>query len=1467
MSLTVAGVKLIEAGLGWAVGRLGDAAVKATFGRREAKAELVEISAESVAAALEVAPEIAADLSSQAYANHVLAPALLEVLRRRDADFEADDLARGFLSRFVEPYLRDRSMDDVLGQVFQLEPQRLQQAFAVMATTLRLACLRSKYWREPVEGAVIGEILLRVSDIHERLRPSVPSTVDLAAARKDAHFGSEGLRSWPQTISRFQLARPETEQLRRRILDNPAAATLLIGVAGSGKSALLADLAARLEADGMTVFAVKADQLRPDVANFSDISRDLGLQRPIDETISALAAVEPVVVIIDQLDAVSEVMDRSGGRMRLLLNLTRRLARDGEGGPVHVLVSSRPFEANYDARFETLEAERFPLALPSYAQVEGLLRELGTDPAVVPASLQETLRRPFLLKLFVQILERGAPTANLLHGELLSAWLASAPLGDGRERRAVLELLQAMAREMTASERLWIPADQFDLMDPDAAHRAEACELIIRNDRQLGFAHQAWLDDFQARGFSTGAALADYALSVQDRLFNRATILRGLERMRVTGGGAYGEALDTLLGDPRTRRHLRHLLVDLIASQPAPEPRETAWVRQLLQADPALARRAVAAIVSHWAGWRDALLPLVRTVLANPDLSRTAAAMAAAEIEHDPASGERLLNRFWSDPARDYEVFDIISRAKLWSPSVRARLTSVFERGDMTPWALAGFLSDLADAERFDDAIDLFTAYLSGTPFQPGSHPTLHDLDKVATAAPRAFAEVALPWFCKVVGAPAEHVAVRDQYLYSEALPTDWDDAHQDGSVFAALKTALQLTATQEPAAFLSLVARAQGIEVEEVQTVLAEGFAGGAPALADEGLRWLLADRRRFLLGRAHVDDEENVGRMVTDWSTRALLIAAAPHAARELLEEVRDALEAWDGYSAWVWKDDDARLRRERRQWAEEHRTILLDLLPPDLLSARRRRQVAEAVRRQPRLTRHARRMASFVTSPMSADAMGKATDDEIMGMLDAVPDGSDRFRRSRRRFRDGSFVEIARAFGDFALEQPARAMDLVRDRFVAGRHEYAAGELLQKVAQKGIAADTEIRGLIHELLGRGFGSESFRRDSAWAFQAIADRQGGLTPSELELVERWLVTDPEAIADRIARANLRQTQDAERNAKREPPKPHALLFGRGLGGLTILPGGNYSFLSTLAVGLLVGDTPDVEGWLGLLERHASRPEEPEVLSALLVRYGPPLFNADRARVQRLFATLWRTTPAAFDRPAEGFLWTYRELLPDDVRCAMLQRWLQSSDPALRQLGGEYAMGLALVGERDRGTEVAALAGGDEAPETQGRAFATAAGWREEGVPELRRTAHDAIVRVAPAAKGLVCEALATALPFRNPLPPDEPTRVFLRSLIVNDDLLRACLGHRLVEALQGLLLEAGFDGLVLDLAERIAETTLSSGRRMGLMVSAELVSLGVSLQRGPEDQRHRAMALYERLLDSDAYGAHEAARASLQR
>ena len=199
------------------------------------------------------------------------------------------------------------------------------------------------------------------------------------------------------------MERPEQETIEARFQLHTSS-TVLLGEPGSGKSALLSKIASDLLDHGATVFALKADFLPTEVRTEADLQRELQLPALPSDLILRLAALQPVYVFIDQLDALASQLDLRSGRLNVLLNLVRRIG----GVPnVHVLLSARTFEFNHDVRLRAVEAEAVTLALPPWHEVKERLAEVGIDPDAWPEKARDVVRIPQALKTFIALVGSG----------------------------------------------------------------------------------------------------------------------------------------------------------------------------------------------------------------------------------------------------------------------------------------------------------------------------------------------------------------------------------------------------------------------------------------------------------------------------------------------------------------------------------------------------------------------------------------------------------------------------------------------------------------------------------------------------------------------------------------------------------------------------------------------------------------------------------------------------------------------------------------------------------------------------------------------------------------------------------------------------------------------------------------------------------------------------------------------------
>jgi len=1475
MSVVLAAI--VTGALTWAGERIVDkslSGLKAKLRDSAAKDELTQITIAGIEAGIAITPSIGDDLRSETFIHGVVGPIVIDRLGDPSIATPSAQLAQQYIERFVAPWAKDGSRDSALTRIFQTDRASVERSMEAVVDAIRTGLFASDHWKDEGRDRTIAETYRKVSELHDvQSRRTHPSSVDVETAKADSKAASQDLLEWQRTIGGLFMDRAELDLLANRIRTEPRGRTLLVGEAGAGKSALLSELTERLQAQGMTVFAVKADMLPSGIASIADLSNALGLNGNLEDELNLLAASAPVVFIVDQMDAVSDVMDRTSQRMKLLLRVANGFTRDRrflDGPPVHVIVSSRPFEAAHDGRFQSLGAETIKLGLPSSESVNGLLKELGIDAALVTEGLKETLRRPFALRLFVELVGRGVDVTKVTASELLNAWLISADLGDEQRRPKVMKLLEQLAADMTETETLWRPSDTFDLTSFADVKIAQAAGIVIRQDAKLGFSHQSWLDDFQAKAFSTGASVASFAWERQDGLFARATILRALERLRRHDVHAYEAGLDLMLGESQTRRHLKHLVVDLISSQDSPTSRELGWIQKIFQTDMPLARRAVGKVAERWVGWRAAMQGLLPAILANPELRWASIRFVQAEAEVDADGAIELLSSHWAASDRDLELFEAFWRAKLWSPWVARRIGEILERHDIQDFAVTHYVNDLTEAGRFDEAVQLVTLYLIAKPVERRQRRRLHDLDKLVQASPQKLAVALTPWFISLVTPTEETPKDRAAFYSAHALPFDWDRNEEGDNVFTALRHALALSAKADPGDTLSLVQSLAALPVAETQALAAETLTGNPEAFAQAGLQFLLDDARRLAVGEGYFEDETGCSRHVHGWASKQLISAIAPYLGPEELSRLKELIATWDQY-AGISDDWSVADRMHRRRWTEDARLSLLERLPENLFTAREMRRIREWRADQPVL-RPGRSMASFVGAPMSTEQMSKATDDDLMRLLDECHDGTewgDRTTGRRRHIsKSGGAIQVGRTFAALSKQQPERVIRLIRTRLSAERHQQAAGSAVGELAENVDVPASEVINLIRFLDANGFVSEDWRCDAAWAFQKLARRVGGLEGSDLRLIEGWVVDDVEVAASRTARRLELDALNKERNHKPDEVRAaSAVIFGNGFGrGFGVLPQGNYAHLSAIAAGLLCQDPVNCDAWLAVLERHAERAEDPHIWETVLAYHGSYLFWADRHRVGALFKALWAKFPDAFSVTVGGQLWSYREMVPAEVQTGMLDHWGNTENQIGAQAAGEFCIASLLVDGSE--SVLASRAGGimDAGPSAGrlGGLFAAAAAWRQNA-GRLRDSSHAILTRFAGTASGDEAEAISTALDGSRVLLPDPETEAMLGEALQNEALLAAALSNRFADALQVLLLHPGFEEIVLTISEKCVDRLVAEDTaRRGL--DSDFVSIAVALQRAQGEQRVRAMDLYERLLDAGAYGADQAAAASIR-
>ena len=1068
--------------------------------------------------------------------------------------------------------------------------------------------------------------------------PSNTITISQSNLKEEFLNASKGLLKSKRTLGdNQQITRPELEQLIDRIETETFSSTIVLGEPGCGKSALMATLGHWAVEAKYVLLAIKADYLSNTVNTIEDLQQDIQISRHPKEAVKAIANTEKVILLIDQLDAVSELLDRQPGRLNMLLSFIQSLS---ETKNVHIVATCREFEFRHATQFARLDCfPRLDLQLPTWKQISPILEKEKHNPHSMGEPLRELLRNPFHLNIFLEIAKPGQVFESFPN--LLDR------LWEKRIRdQPQMAFLTKLAERMTEEEVLWLPAAIAD-ESPEICRSLEQSGILITNqdNSTLGFCHQTLYDHTLARSFARDSkSLADFVLERQDGLFIRPILLRNLNYLRGTACQKYQGEIQALLNTSKqqVRSHIRTLAIEFVGAQSNPDPTEAGLLVPLLNSEEAI---KVLDSMMGSPGWFKRLRdrpeflqwlekPVEQAVYCCPLLT-TAASFPAEDVWS-------LLEEYWlNDPTYDFLSIRVLFNIGQWTPE-RVWLTQqVIQRSNIDWNNVAAIAERIAETlpshaprvihahleQRLAQAIsesqisppelppdaDEVQRYLHEYKYDPRmplkhllkSERGFYELEKFAQANPKAFLEAIWWWFTNLV----DRIA-RKSNLNSPRYREDDSVSlyRHHGKIIEALLSAILEWARQDRQAFLTFVTQNLQSDLLLVHRLLARGLEEIASQEPQFILNYLVGDRRRLCLGDS-IDGNH--------CDTKRLISSICPHLSPDDREKIENAIHQFNYCHPWENCEPDDRF--QILQYNRRYRLQLLLAFPDECLSPAGKRLRDEEIRAFPSEVAEDRYPTvtgvQLVGPRMTEEEMSRASDLELLNLFDELSDKT-RWDCSLSVWatdlsRAGGAIQQSNEFGKLVKNDPDRCLRILH-QLQPQRHESYAGNAIVNLSEIEFPASKLIQ-IVEELNQRGFSSEYFRDYAAGALEKIAEPNQGLPLPVLALLESWLPTHTKPELEYY------QSQD-ERHSDLKSP----ILFG--LGGSPTLPGGRGN-IRAIAEGYLRQNPPNLEGWEKFIRSQLGVEPHPAVWVYILTRM-PPLLNGDRAQATELFDTVIHNYP-----------------------------------------------------------------------------------------------------------------------------------------------------------------------------------------------------------------------------------------------
>ncbi|MDZ7970666.1 MAG: TIR domain-containing protein [Nostoc sp. DedSLP03] len=1103
-----------------------------------------------------------------------------------------------------------------------------------------------------------------------------------ANLREELVAASKGLLNWKRTLGDNQeIERPELEQLINSIDIEEFSTNIVLGVPGCGKSSLLAKLGQCIVDKGYALLAIKADFLNNKVNSLADLRSDdqLNLSVSLQEAIKAIANKEKIVLLVDQLDAVSELIDRHSGRLNVLLTLIQSVA--GTKG-VHIVATCREFEFRHGSQFARLEGfEQLYLNLPTWEKISPLLEYTGHIALGIGEPLRELLQNPLHLKIFLEVAKPGEifDSSQKLLDRLWETRILNQP-----NASKYIVFLEQITQRMTQEEVLWLPIAAADSCLEVYQALVQAGILMTNQDNStFGFCHQTYYDHTLARAFARDSqSLVDLVLERQDGLFVRPILLRGLNYLRGTAPKQYAKQLQLLLHNAEAkifplknkivklafkilthfsgkirlwalivlrslqliyvRTHIYTLLIEFLGSQQNPEPIEVELLIPLLNLETEAPKILDAIIASP--GWFNQLYNCseFRQWLEKPsDEASYCLPILIAATSFASDKVWNLIEEYWlEDTAYDALSMQIIFNFQQWNPERVWQTQQIIRRFNFDMYSVSTIAEKVAETlpqlapriirahldYRLEQAIAESNKPIPELPANASDvqryiHVSRHNPKKILISLLEGRSDF------DDIDALAK---ANPKYFLDAIWPwfTDLISKIVDqeelvkNTYYEDYIDSFDFYKSEIIQAVLSAILELANQNIQAFLNFVNQNEKSESlivHRLLARGLVQIAPQEPQLALNYLLGDSRRlSLGDFKNAHKeTKKLIVAVVPHIQQQDRISIEQLIKTYNYYHTNRKLTTDLRLSFLKTN--RQHRLKLILFFPEKYLSVEAKRWRDEEMRAFPWVINEKNdnypTIAQTVGAPMNVKEMSCASDQNLLNLFNELSNMTETDYFTGKR-------DLSRAGGESS--QAYEFGKLIKDnperffRILPQLQPQHHGRYAGNAIRELVEngfPTNNLIELVENLEQRGFISEEFRSDTASALEKISERNQGLPKSILSQLENWLLTHP--------KPELKDYRSKEEESSHQLKS--SIVFNTTTSHT--LPSGRGSIVRAIAAGYLEQNPPDLQNWARVIKSRLEIEPHPAVWVDILTQM-PPLLNGDRTQATQLFDAVIRNCP-----------------------------------------------------------------------------------------------------------------------------------------------------------------------------------------------------------------------------------------------